>query len=111
MVAITRAIGRKAAMEMLVTGREFPAIEAKELGLINRVVVPAELETETNKLAHEIAQASGFALSIGKQGFYAQADMTEWLDGAGYTDIEVVTVNKRKGFSRWVHTATSLLAA
>ncbi|MDY0375732.1 MAG: enoyl-CoA hydratase [Desulfobacterium sp.] len=77
MVAITRAIGRKAAMEMLVTGREFPALEAKELGLVNRVVVPAELETETSELAHEIAQASGFALSIGKQGFYAQADMTD----------------------------------
>lgn len=77
MVAITRAIGRKAAMEMLVTGREFPAAEAKELGLVNRVVVPAELETVTNELAQGIAQASGFALSIGKQGFYAQADMTD----------------------------------
>jgi enoyl-CoA hydratase/carnithine racemase len=77
MVAITRAIGRKAAMEMLVTGREFSAKEAKELGLINRVVVSTELETETCKLAHEITQASGFALSIGKQGFYAQADMTD----------------------------------
>lgn len=77
MVAITRAIGRKAAMEMLLTGREFPATEAKELGLINRVVPLDTLETETTRLANNIAQASGFALGIGKQGFYAQADMTD----------------------------------
>ena len=77
MVAITRAIGRKAAMEMLLTGREFPATEAKELGLINRVVPLNALETETTRLANDIAQASGFALAIGKQGFYAQADMTD----------------------------------
>ena len=77
MVAITRAIGRKAAMEMLLTGREFPANEAKELGLVNRVVLLEELETVTTKLANDIAGASGFALSLGKQGFYAQADMSD----------------------------------
>ncbi len=77
MVAITRAIGRKASMEMLLTGRDFPAIEAKELGLINRVVPLEELDGEAMKLAEEIAQASGFALAIGKQGLYAQADMTD----------------------------------
>ena len=77
MVAITRAIGRKAAMEMLLTGREFPAIEAKELGLVNRVVSLDELETATTALANDIAGASGFALSVGKQGFYAQADMSD----------------------------------
>lgn len=77
MVAITRAIGRKAAMEMLVTGREFPATEAKELGLVNRIVAIDALEATTFELAHGIAEASGFALSIGKQGFYAQADMTD----------------------------------
>ncbi len=77
MVAITRAIGRKAAMEMLVTGREFPAREAKELGLINRVVPLDRLDDTTRDLAEQIAQASGFALAIGKQGLYAQADMTD----------------------------------
>lgn len=77
MAAITRAIGRKAAMEMLLTGRDFLAAEAKELGLINRVVALDELDGETMQLAEEIAQASGFALAIGKQGLYAQADMTD----------------------------------
>ncbi len=77
MVAITRAIGRKAAMEMLLTGRYFSAAEAKELGLINRVVPLEELDAEAMKLAEQISQASGFALAIGKQGLYAQADMTD----------------------------------
>ena len=77
MVAITRAIGRKASMEMLLTGRDFPAAEAKELGLINRVVSLEALEGEAMKLAEEISQASSFALAIGKQGLYAQADMTD----------------------------------
>jgi enoyl-CoA hydratase/carnithine racemase len=77
MVAITRAIGRKAAMEMLVTGREFPAHEAKALGLVNRVVPLDQLDATTRELARQIARASGFALAVGKQGLYAQADMTD----------------------------------
>lgn len=77
MVAVTRAIGRKAAMEMLLTGRFFSAHEAKELGLINRVVTQDELATETEKLANQIAEASRFVLAIGKQGFYAQADQPD----------------------------------
>ena len=77
MVAITRAIGRKAAMEMLVTGREIPAKEAKEIGLINQVVSLAKLDVATSALAEQIAEASGFALAVGKQGLYAQADMSD----------------------------------
>ncbi|NNL42024.1 MAG: enoyl-CoA hydratase [Desulfobacterales bacterium] len=77
MVAITRAIGRKAALEMLLTGRYFPAQEAKQLGLINKVVSLVALEKETRKMADQIAEASRFVLSIGKQGFYAQADQTD----------------------------------
>lgn len=76
-VAVVRAIGRKAAMEMLLTGRYFPAREAKELGLINRVVPLDELATETEALANQIAEASRFVLSIGKQGFYAQVDQPD----------------------------------
>jgi len=77
MVAITRSIGRKAAMEMLLTGRFIPAEEAKELGLINRVVPLEELEAETMELAHQIAGASRLTLGLGKQGFYAQVDQTD----------------------------------
>ena len=77
MVAVTRAIGRKMAMEMLLTGREFPAREAKELGLVNRVVPLEELAETTEALARKISEASRFALSIGKQGFYAQVDQAD----------------------------------
>ena len=76
-VAVVRAIGRKAAMEMLLTGRYVPAREARELGLINRVVPLDELETETEALANRIAEASRFVLSIGKQAFYAQVDQPD----------------------------------
>jgi len=76
-VAVVRAIGRKAAMEMLLTGRYVPAREARELGLINRVVPLDELETETEALANQIAEASRFVLSIGKQAFYAQVDQSD----------------------------------
>jgi len=76
-VAISRAIGRKAAMEMLLTGRFFSAQEAKTLGLINRVVAEDNLEAETEKLAGQIAEASRFVLAIGKQGFYAQIDQSD----------------------------------
>ena len=76
-VAVVRAIGRKAAMEMLLTGRYLSAREAKERGLINRVVPLEELETETETLANQIAEASRFVLSIGKQAFYAQVDQSD----------------------------------
>ncbi|RLB70448.1 MAG: enoyl-CoA hydratase [Deltaproteobacteria bacterium] len=77
MVAITRAIGRKAAMEMLLTGRFLPAAEARELGLINKVVPRQDLAAETLNLARQIAKASRLTLGLGKQGFYAQVDQAD----------------------------------
>ncbi len=77
MVTISRAIGRKMAMEMLLTGREFPATEAKDLGLVNKVVPLEDLEDKTLALAEKISEASFFAISIGKQGFYAQIDQSD----------------------------------
>ena len=75
--AISRAIGRKAAMEMLLTGRFVSAQEALQLGLINRVVALTDLDKEVGSLAAEIAQASRYVLALGKQGFYAQVDQTD----------------------------------
>jgi enoyl-CoA hydratase/carnithine racemase len=77
MVAVSRAIGRKMAMEMLLTGRDFPAQEAKELGLVNKVAPLAELAATTEEMAKKISEASRFALSVGKQGFYAQVDQID----------------------------------
>lgn len=77
MVAVSRAIGRKAAMEMLMTGRYVPALEAKQLGLVNRVVKADQLSAEAEKLAQEIAEASSLVLKIGKRAFYDQIDQPD----------------------------------
>ena len=77
MVALSRAIGRKAAMEMLLTGRYVLAEEAKALGLINCVTTLDKLAQETESIALKIAEASRYVLSIGKQAFYAQIDQTD----------------------------------
>jgi enoyl-CoA hydratase/carnithine racemase len=77
MVALSRAIGRKRAMEMLLTGKLVDAATAAEWGLVNRVVAADQLEGETRRLACQIAQASGFTVALGKQAFYAQIDLDQ----------------------------------
>ena len=77
MVALTRAIGRKRAMEMLLTGEFVDAATAAEWGLVNRVVAPGELEAATRALAEQIASASGFVVGLGKAAFYAQIDLDQ----------------------------------
>jgi enoyl-CoA hydratase/carnithine racemase len=75
MVALSRSIGRKAAMEMLLTGDMVPAARAAELGLVNRVVAEADLRAATQVLAATIAAKSPLTLAIGKEAFYHQAEM------------------------------------
>ena len=77
MVALTRAIGRKRAMEMLLTGEPIDARTAAEWGLINRVVAPEELESATRALALRIASSAGFVVGLGKAAFYAQIDLDQ----------------------------------
>ena len=77
MVALTRAIGRKRALEMLVTGVPIDAKTASEWGLINRAVPEERLREETRTLAERIAEASPLIISIGKQAFYAQIDLDQ----------------------------------
>ena len=72
MVALTRNLPRKQAFEMLVTGEFIPAERAREVGLVNRVVPPAELEAATLALARTGAGKLGAAVRIGKRGFYDQ---------------------------------------
>src|SRR5215510_2781545 len=66
MVPLTRAIGRKRAMEMLLTGQPIDATTAAEWGLVNRVVAAEELKHESRKLACRIAEASNLTVAIGK---------------------------------------------
>jgi len=77
MVALSRAIGRKRAMEMLLTGDPIDAATACAWGLVNRVVAPERLHAETLELAHRIATASRTVVGIGKAAFYAQIDLDQ----------------------------------
>ncbi|MEZ5403941.1 MAG: enoyl-CoA hydratase [Bryobacteraceae bacterium] len=77
MVALTRAVGRKRAMEMLLTGRRVDAETAVEWGLANRAVPHEQLRESTLGLAREIAVASSFTVALGKQAFYSQIDLDQ----------------------------------
>jgi enoyl-CoA hydratase/carnithine racemase len=77
MVALTRAIGRKRAIHMLVTGDPVDARTAADWGLINQAVPAAGLASATRKLAVKVAEASPLVVSIGKQAFYTQIDLDQ----------------------------------
>jgi enoyl-CoA hydratase/carnithine racemase len=91
MVALSRAVGRKAAMEMLLTGELIDAARARELGLVNHVVPEADLDADVAALAGQIAAKSPLTLAIGKGAFYRQAEMG--LDDAYAYVSEVMTRN------------------
>ncbi len=91
MVALTRAIGRKRAMEMLLTGDPIDARTALKWGLVNRVVPPARLHHETLALARKIASSSSRTVATGKSAFYAQIDLD--LAAAYAHTKEVMTQN------------------
>lgn len=98
MVALSRAVGRKRAMEMLLTGEPIDAATACDWGLVNRVVPAARLHQEALALAKRVASASRTVVGIGKAAFYAQIDR----DTAGayaYTK-EVMTRNALEADAR-----------
>jgi enoyl-CoA hydratase/carnithine racemase len=75
MVALSRNVARKQAMEMLLTGEPIAAEEAQRIGIINRVVAPGRAREEALALARKIAAKSSHTLKIGKAAFYRQAEM------------------------------------
>lgn len=75
MVALSRTVANKHAMEMLLTGDMTPAARAAEIGLVNRVVPTEALREATMALARKIASKSSLTLAIGKRAFYAQREM------------------------------------
>jgi enoyl-CoA hydratase/carnithine racemase len=77
MVALSRAVGRKRAMEMLLTGKLVDASTAADWGLVNRVVPADQLESETRRLACQIAEASSLTVALGKQAYYTQIDLDQ----------------------------------
>jgi enoyl-CoA hydratase/carnithine racemase len=91
MVALSRNITRKHAMEMLLTGDMVAAEKAAQMGLINRAVAPGQERDEALALARLVASKSSHVLKIGKQAFYQQAEMT--LAAAYDYASEVMTEN------------------
>jgi enoyl-CoA hydratase/carnithine racemase len=74
-VPLSRCVGRKKALEMLLTGTIIDAQEAERIGLVNKVVPPGKLDEAAMELANELAAKSPIALQMGKRAFYTMADM------------------------------------
>jgi enoyl-CoA hydratase/carnithine racemase len=91
MVALSRNIPRKQAMEMLLTGEPISAATAKEIGLINRVVAAGTERDAAIALAQKVALKSAYTIKLGKEAFYRQAEMG--LADAYRYAAEVMTEN------------------
>jgi enoyl-CoA hydratase/carnithine racemase len=76
MVALSRNVANKQAMEMLLTGDMISASKAQEIGLINRTLTAEQLTAETMAMATKIASKSAMTLAVGKRAFYAQSEMS-----------------------------------
>ena len=77
MVPLSRAVGRKRALELLLTGEAIDAAEARDWGLVNRVVPADELEDAVAALVERIAASSPLTVRIGKEAFYEQVELDE----------------------------------
>jgi enoyl-CoA hydratase/carnithine racemase len=91
MVALSRAIGRKRAMDMLLTGRMIDAATARDWGLVNEVVPADELDAAVDALAARVSESARATVAVGKEAFYAQVE----LDEAGAYELtkDVMTAN------------------
>jgi enoyl-CoA hydratase/carnithine racemase len=77
MVPISRAVGQKRAMEMLLTGEPISVETAREWGLVNRIAVPDELDAAVDELVREITRWSPRVIGVGKDAFYRQEGLDE----------------------------------
>lgn len=91
MVALSRNIPRKQAMEMLLTGEPVSAATAKDIGLVNRVVTAGTERESAIALAQKVAVKSAYTVKLGKEAFYRQAEMS--LADAYRFAAEVMTEN------------------
>lgn len=109
MVAVSRAIGRKRAMQLLLTGETIDAATAAEWGLVNSVVAAADLDSAVMVLAGTVADASGSTLRIGKQAFYRQIDLGEddaYAEMAQTMATNAVTCDAQEGMSAFLDKRT-----
>jgi len=111
MVALSRNVGRKHAMEMLFTGDMVSADDAYRIGLVNRVVAPGAAREEALKLARKIAAKSAAVVRLGKEAFYRQLEMNV-VDAYNYAN-EVMLTNMmardaEEGMSAFVEKRTPI---
>jgi enoyl-CoA hydratase/carnithine racemase len=105
MVALSRNVARKHALEMLLTGDMISADDAYRIGLVNRVVAPGSAREEALKLARKIAGKSAAAVKLGKEAFYRQLEM-DLADAYAYaTEVMVDNMmvrDAKEGISAFV---------
>ena len=95
MVPVSRAVGRKRALEMLLTGEMIDAATACEWGLVNRVVAPDQLDDAVTELVEAITRSSPLTVRIGKEAFYTQIELDEY--GAYDVTKSVMATNAMAG--------------
>ncbi|WP_344390528.1 enoyl-CoA hydratase-related protein, partial [Dietzia cercidiphylli] len=103
--AVSRNIGRKRALQMLLTGETIDAATAVEWGLVNEAVPADRLRARVDELATRIADASPLTLQIGKQAFYRQIDLPQ---GEAYREMaetmatNAVTCDAQEGMTAFL---------
>ena len=105
MVALTRAIGRKRALQMALTGELVDAPTAADWGLINQVVPASGLAAATRKLAAKIAEASPLVVALGKQAYYTQIDLDQaeaYSYAKEFMANSAVTADAQEGISAFL---------
>jgi enoyl-CoA hydratase/carnithine racemase len=95
MVPVSRAVGRKRALELLLTGEPIDAATARDWGLVNRVVPADELEEAVSALVDKLAASSPLTVRIGKEAFYRQLELDE--HAAYELTRRVMAVNAQAG--------------
>jgi enoyl-CoA hydratase/carnithine racemase len=111
MVALGRAIGRKRALEMLLTGETVSAATAAEWGLINRAVPASALPAETRRLANCVAEASPLTVGIGKRAWYAQVDLAQdeaYAYAKQVMSLNALTADAQEGMAAFLHKRRAL---
>jgi enoyl-CoA hydratase/carnithine racemase len=109
MVAVSRSVGRKRALQMLLTGETIDAATAVDWGLINEAVPADRLRARVDELAEQIADASPLTLEIGKQAFYRQIDLPQdeaYREMAGTMATNAVTCDAQEGITAFLEKRT-----
>ncbi len=109
MVAVSRSIGRKRALQLLLTGETISAATAADWGLVNEVVPADAVDARAEELARSIATASPLTLRIGKQAFYRQVDLPQeqaYAEMAEVMATNAVTCDAQEGMTAFLEKRT-----